>query len=103
MPVVRVRFFGPVRSIAGKKEQELEMSPGTTTKDLLEELRKVSNPEFSKYIVIQGNTVNPVLLMAINGEGLDEINNINAPLPDNPVLDIMLVSPIAGGETTVQT
>ena len=97
MPVVKVRFFGPVRSIAGKKVQELEMRQNTTVKDLLEELKRVSNPEFGKYIVIQGNTINPVLLMAINGESLDEINNMNAPLPDNPVLDVMLVSPIAGG------
>ena len=97
MTVVKVRFFGPVRSIAGKKEQELEVWPNATTKDLLEELKRVSVPEFSKYVVIQGVTVNPVLLMAINGDSLDEINNINAPLPENPVLDIMLVSPIAGG------
>ncbi len=97
MPVVKVRFFGTVRSIAGKKVQELEMRQNPTVRDLLEELKRVSDPEFGKYIVIQGNTINPVLLMAINGESLDEIDNMNAPLPDNPVLDVMFVSPIAGG------
>ncbi len=98
MGQVRVRFFGPVRTLAGRKEQLVEMAQGSTIRDLLNELKKTSNPEFQRYIVIQGNTVNPVLMVSLNGESLDEIQNIDALLPEAPVLDVMLVAPIVGGQ-----
>ena len=94
----RVRFFGPVRSIVGKKEQTLLLKEGATLKTLLEELRESNGPEFQEYIVFQGTTVNPALLVSLNGESVDEIQNLDAPLPIEAVLDVMLAVPISGGQ-----
>ena len=99
MPQVTVRFFGPVRTIAGKKEQVLDMPPGGTIRDLINELKRTNRPEFERYVVIEGNTVNPVLMVSLNGEGLDDIDDIEMKLPDESVLDVMLVAPIVGGQT----
>ena len=97
MTKVKIRFFGPVRSLVGKKEQVLEMPPGSTIRELLDKLKKTNKPDFERYVVIQGNTVNPVLLVSLNGESLDELNNIETKLPNESVLDVMLVAPIVGG------
>lgn len=97
MTKVKIRFFGPVRSLVGKKEQVLEMPAGSTIRELLDKLKKTNNPDFERYVVIQGNTINPVLLVSLNGESLDELNNIETKLPNESVLDVMLVAPIVGG------
>ena len=98
MVEARVRFFGPVRSIVGKKEQTLLMEDGATLRVLLEELGRSNGPEFQRYIVFQGTTVNPALLVALNGESVDEIQNLDAPLPTGATLDVMLAVPISGGQ-----
>lgn len=95
---VRVRFFGPIRTLAGRKEQVVMVSKGATLRDLLEELKRVSGSELGRYIVVQGNGVNPVLLVSLNGETIDEIQSIDVKLPDRSVLDVMLVVPVAGGQ-----
>lgn len=74
------------------------VSKGATLRDLLEELKRVSGSELGRYIVVQGNSVNPVLLVSLNGESIDEIQSIDAKLPDRSVLDVMLVVPVAGGQ-----
>ena len=97
MVEARVHFFGPVRSIAGKKEQLLSLDEGATLRDLLDELRRSNPPEFQRYIVIEGNTVNPALLVSVNGRSLDEIQNLDTPLPAGATVDVMLAVPIMGG------
>ncbi len=97
MTQVKIRFFGPIRSLVEKKEQFLEMPTGATIRELLDQLKKTNKPDFERYVVIQGNTVNPVLLISLNGESLDELNNIDAKLPSESTLDVMLVAPIVGG------
>lgn len=94
---VRVRFFGPIRSLAGGKEQVVVLEKGATMRDLLEELKRASGPELGQYIVVEGNSVNPVLLVSLNGQDVDQIQNIDVKLPDRSVLDVMLVVPVAGG------
>ena len=73
------------------------MPTGATIRELLDQLKKTNKPDFERYVVIQGNTVNPVLLISLNGESLDELNNIDAKLPSESTLDVMLVAPIVGG------
>ena len=97
MVEARVRFFGPVRSIVGQKEQTLLLKDGATLRVLLEELGRSNGPEFQRYIVFQGDTVNPALLVSLNGDSLDEIQNLDLPLPTTSTLDVMLAVPIMGG------
>ena len=97
MVETRVRFFGPVRSIVGQKEQTLLLEEGATLRVLLEELGRSNGPEFQRYVVFQGNTVNPALLVSLNGDSLDEIQNLDLPLPTTTTLDVMLAVPIMGG------
>ena len=92
-----VRFFGPVRSIVKKKEQVVSLDDGATLRDLLEALRCSNGPEFQPYVVIQEATVNPAILVSLNGESVDEIQNLDLPLPHGAKLDVMLAVPIMGG------
>ena len=97
----RVHFFGPVRSIVGKKEELLSLDEGATLRNLLDELGRSNPPEFQRYIVIEGNTVNPALLVSLNGRSLDEIQNLDTPLPAGATVDVMLAIPIMGGALPV--
>lgn len=93
----RVRFFGPVRSLVGKKEQMVQLQEGASLRTFLEELGRSNGSEFQKYIVVEGDTLNPVLLVSVNGESVDELPNLDIPLPAGAIVDVMLISPIAGG------
>lgn len=73
------------------------LTRGATLRDLLEELRRSNPPEFRRYVVIEGATLNPALLVSLNGASVDEIQNMDAPLPSEPVLDVMVAVPIMGG------
>ena len=93
----KVRFFGPVRSIVGKKEQRVSLDDRATMRDVLRELGLSNGPKFQRYIVIEGATLNPALLVSINGRSLDDIQNLDIQLPTDTTIDIMLATPIAGG------
>ena len=97
MVEARVRFFGPVRSIVKKKEQVVVLEDGATLRNLLEELGYSNGPAFQRYIVVEGATLNPALLVSLNGEGVDEIQNLDIPLPLGATVDVMLAAPIMGG------
>ena len=93
----KVQFFGPVRGIVKKKEQTVVLDDGATLRGLLEELGRSNGPEFQCYIVVEGATLNPALLVALNGESVNRIQNLDTPLPQGSVVDVMLAVPIKGG------
>lgn len=93
----RVRFFGPVRGLVRKKDQVVILEEGATVRTLLDELARSNSSEFRRYVVIEGATLNPALQVFLNGESLDEIQNLDARLPAGAKVDVMLASPILGG------
>ena len=93
----KVRFFGPVRGLVGKKEQVIILEQGATVRSLLDELARSNSSEFRRYVVIEGSTLNPALMVFLNGESLDEIQNLDAPMPAEASIDVMLASPLLGG------
>ncbi len=93
----RVHFFGPVRGLVGKKQQVVLLEEGATLRRLLEELARSNGSEFRRYIVPQGTTLNPALQVFLNGESVDEIQNLDKTLAAEATLDVMLASPIIGG------
>ncbi|MBI2350479.1 MAG: MoaD/ThiS family protein [Deltaproteobacteria bacterium] len=97
MMEIKVRFFGPVRGLVGKKEQVILLEEGATLRRLLEELAHSNGPEFQRYVVLEGVSLNPALLVFLNGESLDAIGNLDHSLPSGPMVDVMLASPIMGG------
>jgi molybdopterin converting factor small subunit len=93
----RIHFFGPIRGLVRKKEQLVVLEEGATVRRLLDELGRANGAEFRRYLVLEGATVNPALVVFLNGESLDEILNLDAPLPSGAKVDVMLASPILGG------
>lgn len=94
---VRVHFFGPLRGLVRKKQQVIFLEDGATLRMLLEELARSNSPDFQRYVVPQGLTLNPALQVFLNGENLDEIQNLDKPLATEATLDVLLASPIIGG------
>jgi len=73
------------------------LDDGATLRGLLEELGRSNGPEFQCYIVVEGATLNPALLVALNGQSVDQIQNLDTPLPHGAVVDVLLAVPIMGG------
>lgn len=97
MVEAKVQFFGPVRGIVKKKEQTVVLNDGATLRGLLEELGRSNGPAFQCYVVSEGSTLNPALLVALNGQSVDQIQNLDIPLPHGAVVDVLLAVPIMGG------
>lgn len=93
----KVRFFGPLKVVVGRKEQTVVLERGATVRRLLDELGRTNGPAFRRYVKPEGRTVNPVLIVAVNGESVDQIGNLDMPLPEGTVVDILLAVPIMGG------
>lgn len=97
MVAAKVQFFGPVRGVVRRKEQRVVLDEGATLRCLLEELGRTNGPEFRRYIVHEGKTLNPVLLVALNGQSVDQIENLDTVLPHGAIVDVLLAVPIMGG------
>jgi molybdopterin converting factor small subunit len=93
----KVHFFGPVRGMVRKKQQVVVLDDGATLRGLLDELGRSNGPEFQSYIVVEGATLNPAILVALNGESVNRIQNLDTPLPQGSVVDVMLAVAIRGG------
>lgn len=97
MLTATVRFFGPLRGLVGKKEQVILLEQGATVRTLLDELVRSNGSEFRRYVVIEGSTLNPALMVFLNGENLDEIHNLDAAMPAASRIDVMLATALLGG------
>lgn len=93
----RVHFFGPIRGLVRKKEQVIFLEDGATLRMLLEKLASSNSPDFQRYVVLEGLTLNPALQVFLDGESLNEIQNLDKPLTAETTLDVLLASPIIGG------
>lgn len=97
MTEIRVRFFGPVRGLVRKKEQVILLEEGATLRRLLEELGRSNSSEFQRHIVLDGGSLNPALLVFLDGESVNAVQNLDLSLLSGSMVDVMLASPIMGG------
>ena len=92
---VRVRYFGLLREITGKKEENVYLEGNIEIGDLLEKLTEEHGKKFKRYIFAGHNEVRESLIFLLNKKNLVGKNILNHLLSDEDTLSILL--PIAGG------
>lgn len=88
-PVIRVKYFGYFRQLAGTKEESLDME-GTTVASLLEFLRKKHGEEFFRIVVSEGKIRDDVLVL-LNQRSAREQDAIS------PGDEVAILPPVTGG------
>lgn len=93
---VNVKYFATLREITGKREEEVELSKGSTMSDLLNRLVELHGPAFKSYVMEEATGVpKGHLLFLIDGTSMNSMGGLNARLTDNCVVAMM--PPVGGG------
>jgi len=92
---VRVRYFGLLREITGKKEENAYLEGGIEIGDLLEKLTEKYGEKFKRHIFAGHNEVRESLVFLLNKKNLVGKNILNHLLSDEDTLSILL--PVEGG------
>jgi len=92
---VIVRYFGFLREITGKKEENAYLEGSIEIGDLLEKLMEKYGNKFKRYIFTGPNEVREDLIFLLNEKNLARTNMLNCQLSDKDTLSILL--PIEGG------
>jgi len=77
---VRIRLFGVIAEAAGRKEDEVEILPGTTVHGLLQRLAKTYGESFRSEVLDENNTggLRDDVMLTVNGAIIDhkDINDM---------------------------
>ena len=93
---VRVRYFAALREITGKREEQVELQPDSTMRDLFNSLVELHGTRFKEY-VLEEKTGSPRthLIFLINGTSINSLQGLETRLNDDSVISMM--PPVGGG------
>ena len=92
---VRVRYFGLLRHITGKKEENAHLEGSTQVGRFLQILAEEYGEAFERYVFAGHNEVRRSLIFLLNDESLVGENILNRLLSNEDTFSILL--PVEGG------
>ena len=93
---VRVQYFGYIKNLVNKKEEQYELEEGTSLSDLLNKLAGVHGAAFKKDVYEPGlSDVKTGFSVAVNGVFIGQLGGLDAKLADGD--NVMLMSLVTGG------
>lgn len=92
---VTVRYYGVVWEAINKRTEDIEVSGGSTIRDLMEYLVETKNPQIRDMIFSKQGQVRDFLAYVINGVDVRSLDGFNTQLKDEDV--VLLLPPIGGG------
>jgi molybdopterin converting factor small subunit len=97
LPQIRVRYFGGLREIVGKKEEHVLMEDGSVMIDLVKKLSEINGKKFSEFIFDSEGKLKDGFAYAINGDSVSEARLRRTKCKEVSVF--VILPPISGGET----
>ncbi|MHB2035491.1 MAG: MoaD/ThiS family protein [Nitrososphaerales archaeon] len=94
MAHVRVRFFGVLREMVGRREEGLQIDDASNLVDLIELLSSKHGKKFTDFVFDQGK-LRDGFAFAINGDSLSE-SKLSSTKCKN-VREFVILPPISGG------
>lgn len=88
-----VSYFGQLATVADKDSELVDAADGAHLVDLMGKLCERHGDEFRSFVLDDGGTLRPSLLITVNGRSVDRANPPS--LSDGD--EIALLPPIAGG------
>ena len=93
---VRVQYFGYIKNLVNKKEEQYELGEGASLSDLLNKLAGVHGAAFRKDVYEPGlSDVKTGFSVAVNGVFIGQLGGLDAKLADGD--NVMLMSLVTGG------
>lgn len=95
MSRIRVRYFGHVRELAGKREETITMDDDARLPDLVSEIANRHGEKFGNYVLEGRNRLREGFVCAVDGEtiGKDEFEEYRC----GQVKEFAILPPISGG------
>ena len=88
-----VSYFGMLRDIAGKKEEDWKQ-PAATIGELLHEVVAEYGPQFGRWVLENGELLDLAIVL-VNGRDVRGLQRLGTPLKSTD--NVTLFPPVAGG------
>lgn len=93
-----VRYYGIIRNVVKKDEEEITLEPGSTVGQLMEMLSSVYGQGFRGSLFRSTGELRPTAKVLVNGADLEPGQELRAPLGETKEVSIVVTLPmIAGG------
>lgn len=95
MARVRVRYFGMLHEIVGKREEEVTIEDSASVSQLIERITKLHGRRLEEYVFDSKGQLKDGLAYAVNGDSTDEgeLKRIKC----KEVSEFVILPPISGG------
>ncbi|MDA4111160.1 MAG: MoaD/ThiS family protein [Thaumarchaeota archaeon] len=95
MALVKIRYFGILREISRKKEEDIEIDNSSTALDLIEIISSKNGPKFRNFVFEKNGKLNEGLAFAVNGYSIDR-SKLSKTKCYN-ITEFVILPPISGG------
>ncbi len=98
MNTVKVIHLGLMRNVVDKQEEEVNLSPETTVRELLHLLIQRHGNKFKSKVLTADWQLRPLTTIEVNNRNINEIEGLNTRLGNNSIVYIVaIVQPAMGG------
>jgi MoaD family protein len=95
MAQVRIRFFGMLKEMIGKREESLQIEDSASISDLIKLLSTKHGKRFAGFVFDQKGSLREGFAFAVNGDSLSESKLESTKCRD--VKEFVILPPISGG------
>ncbi|MDG6997626.1 MAG: MoaD/ThiS family protein [Nitrososphaerota archaeon] len=95
MARVRVRYFGILRELAGRREESITIEDTANVAELVERITELHGPKFSEYVFKLDRHLKDGFAYAINGDSFPEKSLASVRCKE--VTEFVILPPISGG------
>jgi len=95
---VHVSYLGLVRNVIGRGEEDIEVLPGASVRQLLRFLIEKHGPPFKESVFEQSGELRPMAQMCVDDRDIKELHGLDARLRSGKEVSILVgVYPPEGG------
>jgi MoaD family protein len=95
MAQVKVRFFGMIKEMVGKREENLEIDDSSNITDLIKLLSSKHGQRFTDFVFDKKGNLRDGFAFAVNGDSLSESKLSSTKCKS--VQEFVILPPISGG------
>ena len=91
MVTVKISYYGLIKNVVDKAEDENYLSGDATVKELLHSLVQKYGDGFRSMVLTSDWELHPIAIIYLNGRDINEIEGLNSKLEDNSELSITVM------------
>ncbi len=97
MSKVKVIYYGLIKNVVDRQEDETYLSGEATVRELLDSLIQKYGDGFRSAVLTPDWQLLPISVIQLNGRDISEIDGLNTKLEDNSELSITVLAYAASG------